>query len=314
MTERDSQAPTTDRAPGRWRRRLLKTLLIVVIVWLASTAATDWILTRRFRGPRPEPAPSLNGIEIESCRLRTSDGEQLGGWFIPGRPGAPSVLLLHGIDSNRGDFVPMLAPLNADGYNVLAITLRAHGDSTGKKIDFGYSSAKDVVAAMEFLERRFPGGRIILCGRSLGAAAALFAAPQLGSRVQGYLLESPYQDLNTAVKNRLRHLPRPIDTIGFIGLRMWAPLFLDIAPEKICPRDCAESIPQSVPVVILSGTADRDATIPEAEAILNKLQSHAVLIKFPGASHATLYRSDPDLYYRTLRDLIEQPTSLIPRS
>ncbi len=80
--------------------------------------------------------------------------------------------------------------------------MRAHGDSSGEFNDIGYSARLDVVAAVEFLERRRPARPILIHGTSLGAAAATFAAEELGHRVHGYVLECPYRDLRTAVWNR----------------------------------------------------------------------------------------------------------------
>jgi alpha-beta hydrolase superfamily lysophospholipase len=78
------------------------------------------------------------------------------------------------------------------------ISLRAHGDSTGDFNDMGYSARHDVVAAVEFLERRRPGNPIVIHGLSMGAGAAVFASGELGHRIKGYVLESPYRDLKIA--------------------------------------------------------------------------------------------------------------------
>ena len=80
---------------------------------------------------------------------------------------------------------------------------RAHGDSTGEFDDAGYGARRDVCAAVEFLERRRPGRPVIVDGNSLGSAAAIFAAGELGHRVAAYILECPYQDLKIAVWNRI---------------------------------------------------------------------------------------------------------------
>src|ERR1051326_868184 len=83
MTEPSAiQAESTRRR--RWKKRVIRIATGVLILWLASTALTDWIMTRRFRGPRPEPMPALPGVEIQEQRLITSDYENLGAWFIRG--------------------------------------------------------------------------------------------------------------------------------------------------------------------------------------------------------------------------------------
>ena len=93
--------------------------------------------------------------------------------------------------------------LLSHGCSVLMISHRAHGDSTGEFDDAGYSARRDVYAAVEFLEQRRPGRPVIVDGNSLGSAAAIFAAGELGHRVAAYILESPYQDLKIAVWNRV---------------------------------------------------------------------------------------------------------------
>ena len=68
-------------------------------------------------------------------------------------------------------------------FNVLAITFRAHGDSTGQTHDFGWSERLDVIAAVRFLQEEFPQQPVYIQGRSLGAAAAIFAAGELKEEV-----------------------------------------------------------------------------------------------------------------------------------
>jgi alpha-beta hydrolase superfamily lysophospholipase len=97
------------------------------------------------------------------------------------------------------------------GYAVLMISLRCHGDSTGNYHDVGYRARYDIHAPVAFLEARRPGRPVIVIGNSMGAAAAIFAANELGNRVHGYVLESPYQDLKVAVWNGLAGMS-PVQT------------------------------------------------------------------------------------------------------
>src|SRR5207248_5876850 len=130
------------------------------------------------------------------------DGQTLGAWFHRGPDDGPSVVILHGNRGCRRDGLPSAEFFAAHDCSVLLVSLRAHGDSTGDINDFGYSARHDVVAAVEFLEKERPGQRIIIEGHSMGAAAAIFAAAELGKRVAGYILEAPYRDLHRAVHNR----------------------------------------------------------------------------------------------------------------
>ena len=167
--------------------------------------------------------------------------------------------MLHGHGGRHWNSLSRGKLLAAQGCAVLMITLRAHGDSTGEIDDAGYSARRDVFAAVDFLERRRPGRPIVIDGNSMGSAAAMFAAEELGHRVVAYILESPYQDLKIAVWNRIdNRLPLGLSHAAYGGLRLMSPLFLPHL-DAICPVDAIGAIPDDVPVLILAGTLDRMA-------------------------------------------------------
>jgi alpha-beta hydrolase superfamily lysophospholipase len=196
-------------AKRRLVRRLVVSWTILCLIWLALSSLVAYRLTHRLEARAEEVAPSPAWGPLESHRLKTRDGEEVGAWFVDGRGDAPSVLLLHGHKSRRWSSLGRAELLAAQGYAVLMLTLRAHGDSTGEFDDVGFGARHDVIAGVEFLEARRPGRPVIVDGNSMGAAAAVFAARELGQRIRGYILESPYQDLRVAVWNRARRLFRP---------------------------------------------------------------------------------------------------------
>ena len=292
---------------ARWRRRLLVSLATAFLFWLAASFLITYKLTHRL-GARTGPPPPPLDIPVETVQLKTSDGETLGAWLAKGQPDRPAVLLLHGMTGSRANHIPLMRKLHDDGCTVMAITLRAHGDSTGETQDFGYSSRHDVIAAVERLERETRHSRIIVCGTSLGGATALFAAKALDHRVAGYLLESPYRDLNTATWNRIKmRLPIGVDYLAYAGLRLWSHVLLPIDPQSISPYNAAAEVPTDIPVVILTGARDRHATPQEAQDLFDRLQPHARLVNFKRGKHANLFKTDPNAYYDALRTLLMPP-------
>jgi uncharacterized protein len=296
------------------RRRAILVIVAVVavvafVVWLVSSALVVRGFTQRFKPPFPEPPPTVAGRLAESHRITTSDGQEIGAWFVRGQPDKAAVLLLHGINASRGQMLPVMELLAKAGHTVLAISFRAHGDSTGETSAFGWSAQHDVIAAVEFLQHACPGRPVFVVGRSMGAAAAVFAARQLGQQVAGYFIEQPYKDLRSAVWCRLQlRLPPGLDWLAYGGLRLWAPLFLPVDPAQISPYDCVTDIPESVPIVFAGGSADRHAPLVDVQAIVNRVQSHARLVVFDGASHEALPNRDPQFYRTTLfRFLDRQP-------
>ncbi len=284
------------------RRRLLAIVALAgLILWLGSTALVAWRFTRRSRPPFPEPPPQVAWAKVEQQHLKTSDGQQLGAWLVRGDRQKGCVLLVHGNNASRGQMLPVMQLLAEAHYTVLAISLRAHGDSSGQVNDIGWSARHDVAAAVAFLRRECPGQPVYIVGRSLGAAAAIFAAGELDGSVAGYFLEQPYKDLKSAVWNRLQHfLPPGLDWAAYLGLRLWAPVFLPVDPDRISPIDQLARIPQNVPVVFLAGSADRHAPLAEVKLMCRQIESHAQLVVFEGAAHVGLNDYDPRLYRATL--------------
>jgi pimeloyl-ACP methyl ester carboxylesterase len=293
-------------------RMFLIVPLALVALWLLVCFAAAYHLTRRAAPRHDEPAPQVAWGQVEPLRLRTSDGLDLGGWFVPGSDDGPSVLLLHGNSCNRSQSLPAAEVFARAGCSVLMISFRAHGDSGGNYNDIGWSARRDVLAAVDWLEQRRPGKPIIVRGLSLGAAAAVFAAKELGTRVRGYILECPYQDLKTAVRNRTElWLPPVIDRIGYAGMRLVSFLILPDL-EQVSPVHRIADIPASVPILILAGEADAYARPFEARALQERVASHSRLVFFAGAGHGPPVDADPELYRREVLRLLHDATGRSP--
>jgi len=277
---------------------------MAVAFWLFSSYAVAYRFTRRLHPVHPEPAPAISWGTIESFRLSTSDGEKLGAWYVDGRPNEPVMLLLHGHGGNRSHSLPRGEMAASFGCSVMMISLRANGDSTGDFDDIGYSARHDVVSAVDWIQKEHPHRPVVIWGQSMGAAAAVFAAQELGERVQGYILECLYQDLRTAVRNRTAYfLPLGMDRLAYLGLLTVSPLVLP-ETDKISPLEAIGKMPASTPILIMAGCCDRRARPEEARALYERVQSHAQLVLFDRADHLQLMRTDSEGYARAVQEFI----------
>jgi uncharacterized protein len=245
-----------EQLPFRSWRSLWRGAIVVIVmlaIWLLVSLVVAYRLTCRGRPRFDEPTPRPAWGRVEGHRIKTSDGEEIGAWFVDNRDNTPSVLLLHGNNGNRRNSLRRAEMLASQGYAVLMISLRAHGDSTGKYNDIGFGARHDVWAAVEFLKARRTNRPVIIIGNSMGSAAAIFAAGTLGHQVAGYILESPYQDLKVAVWNRTDNSLWPgLSHAAYLGLRVVGPLFVPHMDE-ISPLKAIIGIPDDVPVLILAG-------------------------------------------------------------
>lgn len=290
---------------GRRRiRRVLRGAAVAVLLWLLVSWGVAYRLTRRRHPAAEEVLPPSVAASYETLRLRTADGQNLGAWYAPGRDDAPSVLLLHGNGGSRWNCLARAELVREAGASVLLVSLRAHGDSSGEYNDVGFGARRDVIAAVDELRRRRPGRPLVVLGTSMGAAAALFAAGELGHRVDAYVLESPYRDLRTAVWNRVDDaLPPGLNWLAYAGLLAVSPVVIPHL-DRVSPCEAAVDVPADVPVLILAGSADRRARPDEARAVADRLKGHATLLVFEGAGHLLMMHADPPRYRRAVLDAL----------
>jgi fermentation-respiration switch protein FrsA (DUF1100 family) len=105
--------------------------------------------------------------------LRTSDGLDLAAWYVPSRNGA--AVISYPTRAWKLEHARMLV---RHGYGVLLVDARGYDGSEGDPNAFGWAGAKDVDAAVGWLQRRrdVKGGRIGGIGFSVGGEVLLEAA------------------------------------------------------------------------------------------------------------------------------------------
>lgn len=146
------------------------------------------------------------------------DGVRLSGFIsAPEKPKAV-MSLVHGFGEHCMRYVPMAEDLNAQGIAVVAIDLRGHGRSEGKRgVCRDYDLLRnDVSALLDMCRKHFPKLPHILYGHSMG-----------GGLVLNYLLAHQQDDISAVIVSApLLQLAEPIPVpLEWIvrGLRRVAP-------------------------------------------------------------------------------------------
>jgi uncharacterized protein len=119
---------------------------------------------------------------------------RLAAWWIPNAQASETcAVLIHGrADSKTGAiaWAPLFQRL---GMNVLAVDLRAHGESGGRNSTCGYFERHDVEQILTQARQHCGAAmsRIVLVGLSLGSAVAL-ATAELQPYIAGVILDSTF--------------------------------------------------------------------------------------------------------------------------
>ncbi|MBU1231512.1 MAG: alpha/beta hydrolase [Proteobacteria bacterium] len=121
-------------------------------------------------------SPSAVGLAYESVDLVTGDNIHLDGWFIPAPEKRGVILFCHGNAGNISHRFDSLLLFHRLGFSTLIFDYRGYGRSQGRPSEAG--TYLDVEAAWQYLtrERSVAPFRIVLFGRSLGAAVAVHQA------------------------------------------------------------------------------------------------------------------------------------------
>ena len=147
----------------------------------------------------------------ESVRFPSRQpGINIAGWWIEGKPGAPAVILVHGLGGckNAIDVLVPAGMLWRHGFSVLLIDLRNIGESdfVDGRTTAGNIEYQDVLGAWDWLitNKGFSPERVGLFGESLGGATALFAFVA-ETRTAALFLESTYADLEQMIAEDLKN-------------------------------------------------------------------------------------------------------------
>lgn len=144
------------------------TSVCILLCLLCSLSTSSIIQAQSDTPPKPQ-----------SVQVKASDGLTLRGDFYALLPdavpksGAPAVLLLHDLNGNRADNVPLVKPLLQEGYHVLAVDLRGFGE-TGGKPDWE-TAVSDAQLWLNWLKQQ-PGvhpRELTIIGEGIGANLAL---------------------------------------------------------------------------------------------------------------------------------------------
>lgn len=238
---------------------------------------------------------SFDGLKI-SANLTYSSLDSIKG----------TIILLHGIRSNKTHFIDLSNFLSKNGYNSVAMDLRAHGESEGQFCTFGVNEKKDVQKLIDYLYENENLKHIGIWGQSLGGAISL-QAMGFDDRLKFGIVESTFSDFKTIV-NDYFDLHAGFSFTPFTNyLVNRTGNIAEFDPNDAKPIKYCENIKQ--PILVVHGNDDKRINIKYGKDNFLKIKTNdKEFIEIDSANHSNVWKVGGKEYFDKVLLFLDKQT------
>lgn len=272
--------------------------LLILAYALISVYGAIHLTSNFFDRDLGSKTPADYGLNYENVTFQStsSDHTNLRGWWIPNPKSSRSLILVHGQNTTRTGYLPMLNDFWEAGYNLLLFDMRGHGQSDGWYHTYGLYEQQDVVGAVNFLKSKgIKPASIGVIGQSMGASVAIMAMSQTFD-IKAGVSESGFANWGQRTKARL----------GFFypGVSFASQVLLNFEIEKVQPLTSIQHL-NNHHLLLIHG--DQDGIIPVQDAYDLKAAggSNVDLWIVPGGGHVEAYQKHSTEYLQKVRSFFE---------
>lgn len=278
---------------------------------IEALVQTDDIQNNRSRSI-DETQEWLTTVTTEKLSVTTTDGYRLVAVsFSPETESSRWVLLLHGYTGWKEELYPIACQYAKRGYHVLVPDMRCSGESEGDFIGMGWTDRLDNQLWLSEILFRDENAQIAIHGQSMGAACALMmAGEELPSQVCAIVSDCAYTDAYQMFAKQMADwfsLPSfPILDSMNLMLQLRGGYDLKEASAVSAVKNT------DLPILIIHGEADDMVPVSMAYELYDAAAGEKELLIIPGAGHAQAMDKNPQLYYDTVFDFLENALSVSP--
>lgn len=247
----------------------------------------------------------LNHQPSQTFYLNKGTKDQLTATYLPAANQTnKSVIIAHGYKGNGETMANYAQMFHQLGYNVLLPDSRAHGESTGKYINFGWLDRLDFLDWINLLiEKTTPNAQIVLFGVSMGGATVeMISGEKLPSQVKALIADCGYSGIDDEMSyllKRLYHLPKYplLPMVNFINRRRLGFNLNDVSSVDQLKKN-------HLPIFFIHG--EKDVYVPTEMVNQNYEATTAPKEKWivKNASHAESFWVNPKNYKRHIASFL----------
>jgi alpha-beta hydrolase superfamily lysophospholipase len=263
----------------------------------------------RLGKPSNTISPAAMNLPYETHRYRGADGTEYEAWRIPagGPPwrrwrGSRGVcLLFHGYAGCKASLLREAEVVRQAGYDAFLVDFRGSGGSSGTITTVGYREADDVADAVNYVRQTFHPPRVVIYGRSMGAAAALRAVALGKAQPDALVVESPFDRMFSTVAHRFDVVGVPRFPLAPL-LVFWGGVQHGYWAFDHNPIEYARSV--NCPTLMIRAGRDPFIKQGEAEAVFNNVAGPKQLLVVAGAAHEPCIGVDKAHWSKRVTDFL----------
>ncbi|QMU09076.1 alpha/beta hydrolase [Levilactobacillus suantsaii] len=235
---------------------------------------------------------------IQEWTQVSQDGLTLRASFIPAEsPKSDKVAILaHGLGHSREQMIPYARVFRKWGYSLLMPDARAHGESEGNTIGYGWLDRHDYQGWIaQLLERCGQQIQIVLMGVSMGASTVLATAGEdLPANVKAVVADSGYASVFSEGGYRLWHKYH-IPTVPAMTL---ANQYSRVdAGYRLRDGNIAAQLHHTkLPILFIQGAHDQTVPIENLDILYQAAAGPKQKYRHPSAAHIATRAADPATY------------------
>lgn len=245
-----------------------------------------------------------NPIEWTQTSL---DGLILRASLLPAaQPTKRIAILAHGLGHAREQMIPYARVFHDWGYHVLLPDARAHGDSEGHTIGYGWPDRLDYVGWINQVIAEYGDDcEIVLMGISMGAATVMATAGEdLPHNVKAVVADSGYASVLAEAQFRIRHkyhLPiYPIVPIADQYSRL-------AEGYRLSDGDIAGQLRRTnLPLLLIQGANDQTVPVENLDVLYRAAAGPKEKYRDPEAAHIATRAADPAKYDQLVADFLKK--------
>ncbi len=246
-------------------------------------------------------------VKFEQVQTKSFDGLKLAGYFFDAKSDK-TVVIVHGFGGSHLEMQPYCKLFHDKNFNVLAVDCRAHGQSEGNCVGFGWLDRLDVLSWVKFLNEKLPQSKIVLFGLSMGAAAVCMAAGEKDlQNVVAVISDCAFDNADREIEYvmKQRKIPRVFKYHLFSYARR-------LHNFDIMQADVIKMVKKtSVPMLYIHGAKDDFVPVENMKNLFAATpQNLRESFMVEDAGHALSYSVAGVMYEKKISDFLKSRTSL----